>query len=79
MRSAWPTGVTGPAPPWPYLALLSKRLRDHVLLGTAPLQLLPELLHFLLHVLDLLKEFQPKSASLMAAGPAFWVGRAESP
>lgn len=46
-----------------YLALFSQRLRDHVLLSTTLLQLLPELLHFLLHVLDLLKEFQQQKVN----------------
>lgn len=76
MWSAWPRGVPGPTPPWPYLALLSERLRDRDLLSTALLQLLPELLHFFLHVLDLLEELQRKSASLMASGTCLlgWKG-----
>lgn len=51
---------------WPYLALFPKRLRDHALVRSTLLQLLPQPPHFSLHVLDLLEEFQQKSASLTA-------------
>ena len=47
-----------------YLALFPQRLRDQALLGTAPFQLLPELPHFFLHVMDLLKEFQQQGSQL---------------
>lgn len=46
-----------------YLALFSQCLRDHVLFSTTLFQLLPELLHFFLHVLDLLKEFQEQEVN----------------
>lgn len=50
--------------PRPYLALFSKCLGDHALLSTTLLQLLSELLYFLLHVLDLLKEFKKQGRQL---------------
>ena len=48
----------------PYLALFPKRLRDQALLCTAPLQLLPELSHFFLHAVDLLRKFQQQGSQL---------------
>lgn len=63
VRSTWPCTHWEP-PLATYLALFSQSLIDHALLRTVLLQLLPQLLHFLLHVLDLLKEFQPQRSEL---------------
>ena len=51
-------------PSLPYLALFPKCLRDQALLRTAPLQLLPELSHFFLHAVDLLRKFQQQGSQL---------------
>lgn len=78
MQRAWAQGSHWATPSLSHLTLFSQRFGDHVLFSRTLLQLLPELPHFFLHVLDLLKEFQQQEVRVAESSESLGFIKAET-